>query len=410
MSLLVKKYKNLNKNGFGHIELLVFLLVGISLVLLGHYIYNKNKAFADSTPLTSSTKVKIDFFGDSFTQQAEPYLLSDFDVSNDSVTFWAYGGHAICDALGPIGNLTKATAPDAAVIQFAGNSSSPCMAPYATPNSVYENKYAADLTTAIKHLEAIGTKYIVVDRSPPDAFQSTSTPNTNSELAGVYKSVISSLNYKNVVYADSADSSVLTPSGAFTVDLPCLTVEINTGNCTGPVVNGVQNNVVRSADLIHFCPISEYKFGPGGHVQLYCSVYSSGAYRYSLAIAGIISKMFPKTTVNSNISPVITSVSPTAGPTSGGTTITIKGYYLNDIQHVYFVKFYQNYNTEHENRYVYIAASDIHNISANKITVKSVNLNTFTVPDNGNVNLMAENAVGYRSVFLGLAQAQFNEQ
>jgi hypothetical protein len=89
----------------------------------------------------------------------------------------------------------------------------------------------------------------------------------------IYRTLAS--DYPNTQFVDGG--RYLTPGHKFAMTLPCLPKE----PCTGPVVNGVRNNVVRSPDRAHLCPID-----PGFGKP--CTVYSSGAYRFALAIAQAI--------------------------------------------------------------------------------------------------------------------------
>ena len=83
-----------------------------------------------------------------------------------------------------------------------------------------------------------------------------------------------------MTYVD-AGAAVEGPGGTFTSTLPCLAAE----RCTGPVVNGVPSNIVRSPDGGHFCPNSSGN--AAGQVGT-CDTYSSGAFRYAAAIAAPI--------------------------------------------------------------------------------------------------------------------------
>jgi hypothetical protein len=78
--------------------------------------------------------------------------------------------------------------------------------------------------------------------------------------------------HPNVRFVDGG--KYLTPNHRFAMTLPCLRGE----PCTGPVIRGVRNNVVRAPDRAHFCPVASAPGAP-------CPVYSSGAYRFAIAIA-----------------------------------------------------------------------------------------------------------------------------
>ena len=84
----------------------------------------------------------------------------------------------------------------------------------------------------------------------------------------------------HVTYVD-AGTAVELPGHTYTDTLPCLEHE----SCTGPVVDGVHSNVVRSADGGHFCPTE--KVNDSGVIGG-CPVYSSGAYRYANAMVNAL--------------------------------------------------------------------------------------------------------------------------
>jgi hypothetical protein len=79
-----------------------------------------------------------------------------------------------------------------------------------------------------------------------------------------------------VTYVD-AGTAVELPGHQYTDTLPCLDGE----PCTGPVIDGVRSNVVRSPDGTHFCPT---KTGNDSGIIGGCTVYSSGVYRYAKAM------------------------------------------------------------------------------------------------------------------------------
>ena len=77
----------------------------------------------------------------------------------------------------------------------------------------------------------------------------------------------------------NAAAAVESPSGGFTWQLPCLSIEPSCGP------NGL--NTVRSPDGIHFCPdgipATAGVTGP-------CDEYSPGAFRFALAIMGAVTR------------------------------------------------------------------------------------------------------------------------
>jgi hypothetical protein len=75
--------------------------------------------------------------------------------------------------------------------------------------------------------------------------------------------------------------------GRYTTTLPCLAGE----PCTGGTDSlGRAVNVVRSPDGQHLCPSEEKP--PAGSNQP-CAVWSSGAYRFAMAMANAVAADFP---------------------------------------------------------------------------------------------------------------------
>jgi hypothetical protein len=107
------------------------------------------------------------------------------------------------------------------------------------------------------------------------------TPIDASSVAGwnrldaIYRQ-LAQANPLTVTYVD-AGAAVETPSGGFTWQLPCLSIEPSCG------ANGA--NLVRSPDGIHFCPDGEpATVGITGP----CDEYSPGAFRFALAIVSAV--------------------------------------------------------------------------------------------------------------------------
>lgn len=214
----------------------------------------------------------IDLFGDSLGYQAEPYLDMFFTESgNYAVSNNTFGGTATCDW------LTKMAAaanehPQAAVLVFSGNAFTPCMNGVALRSPGYYDLYTTDTEQAIAIFSAVGTHVFLVG-----------TPIDQSSVAGwdrlddIYRQ-LAQANPLAVTYVD-AGAAVESPSGAFTWDLPCESIEPSCG------ANGT--NVVRSPDGIHFCPDGDPSTrgvtGP-------CDEYSPGAFRFALSIVGAVTQ------------------------------------------------------------------------------------------------------------------------
>jgi hypothetical protein len=81
-----------------------------------------------------------------------------------------------------------------------------------------------------------------------------------------------------VTYID-AGKAVEGSDDTYLSTMPCLFFE----PCTGPTIDGMRTDVVRSPDGVHFCP--DQSGNAVGQV-FHCDVYSSGAYRFAAAMAG----------------------------------------------------------------------------------------------------------------------------
>jgi len=162
--------------------------------------------------------------------------------------------------------------PTAIQLQFSGNNLIPCMKGYELYSPEHYEKYRADTLRAIEIFTAGGTHVFLI--GAPITRPQQSLPGWQ-RLNMLYEE-IAAADPAHVTYVD-AGMAVELPGHRYTDTLPCLEHE----SCTGPVVDGVRSNVVRSSDGVHFCPTSEANDSGviGG-----CSVYSSGAYRYVKAM------------------------------------------------------------------------------------------------------------------------------
>ncbi len=142
------------------------------------------------------------------------------------------------------------------------------MAGYAINTPAYDAKYQQDAQTAITLLRGYGIRVVLIG-SPLDA---SAIGSQNVETLNAMYASLATTN-PGVTYFD-AGQSVLS-DGQFTTTLPCLTFE----QCDGP--SGT--NVVRAPDGVHFCPTGNSTIQGPFDV---CDVYSSGAFRFALAMVG----------------------------------------------------------------------------------------------------------------------------
>jgi len=227
---------------------------------------------------TRSDPARVDLFGDSLAYQAEPYFNTLMQAGGKAtVTDFVFGGTATCDWLSAIRRAAGATKPpDVAVMEFSGNTFTECMRSCPPESSSAITRYCADMTTAIRLFLAVGT-HVYLEGTP---INSTSWVQHDPHWADLNRAFagLAGQYPGRVTYVD-AGSAVEGKGHAFVRTLPCLRSE----PCTGPSVNGVRSNVVRSPDGVHFCPV-----GSGNAVGQVgtCPVYSSGAYRFAAAMAG----------------------------------------------------------------------------------------------------------------------------
>jgi hypothetical protein len=214
----------------------------------------------------------MDLFGDSLGYQAETYLdmfldeTGKYTVSNNT-----FGGTATCDWLSKM-DTAAADHPHAAVLVFSGNAFTPCMDGVAPRSPQYYDLYTTYTEEAIGIFSAIGAHVFLVG-----------TPIDQSSVAGwdrldaIYRQ-LAETDPLEVTYVD-AGAAVESSAGGFTWRLPCLRIEPTCGP------NGT--NIVRSPDGIHFCPdgtpATAGVTGP-------CDEYSSGAFRFALAIVSAVAQ------------------------------------------------------------------------------------------------------------------------
>ncbi len=197
-------------------------------------------------------------YGDSISYEAQgafAWELPGVDViqSNFPTT-------AVCTYLDQMAGDIDRYHPAAVVLEFAGNSITPCMG--GLTGQALIDKYAADAeaATAIFASRGIPVYWMSAPLLPGWPFDPTPGLRTvYRDLAARWGSLVS--------YTD-AGQSVLA-NGAYTDTLPCLSWEGPAQGCQGGQI------VVRSPDRVHFCPV-------GGAP---CPVYSSGGWRFGTAMA-----------------------------------------------------------------------------------------------------------------------------
>jgi hypothetical protein len=190
----------------------------------------------------------------------------NYTVSNNT-----YGGTATCDWLSRMATAAVEH-PQAAVLVFSGNALTPCMDRVTVRSARYYDLYTTDTEKAIRIFSAVGAHVFLVG-----------TPINRSSVTGwdrlddIYRR-LAQANPLAVTYVD-AGAAVESASGGFTWQLPCLSVE--------PSCGPKGTNVVRAPDGGHFCPDG----APSTHgVTEPCDEYSSGAFRFALAMVNAITR------------------------------------------------------------------------------------------------------------------------
>ncbi|HUJ65282.1 MAG TPA: hypothetical protein VLX59_07085 [Acidimicrobiales bacterium] len=233
-------------------------------------------ASASSRPLTATVAAPghetVVLFGDSLGFQAQPYIdMFSAAAGNYTVSSNTFGGTATCDWLSRMA-AAAVEHPQAAVLVFSGNAFTPCMDRVAPGSPEYYDLYTTATERAIGIFSAVGAHVFLVG-TPIDRSSKTGW----NRLDDIYRQ-LARRNPVAVTYVDAA-AAVESASGGFTWRLPCMSSE--------PICGANGTNVVRAPDGGHFCPdgapATRGVTGP-------CDVYSSGAFRFALAIVNAITR------------------------------------------------------------------------------------------------------------------------
>jgi hypothetical protein len=230
---------------------------------------------AAPTPLT---KPLVILYGDSLAWEAEESFVDAFAAEPGvQVLTRTMGGTAICDYFDAMRRDAETLAPGAVVLEFSGNALTPCMEDangHGLEGDDYWAHYRADAQTAIQIFAPHGTRLFFAG-APISRLQAITGDFHGGQVNAMYEEIARV--HPNVSYVD-AGSAVL-DGGRWTATLPCLPGEPCTGGADGI---GRAVNLVRAPDGGHFCPAAEEaKRGVVGA----CPVWSSGAYRFAVAMA-----------------------------------------------------------------------------------------------------------------------------
>lgn len=229
------------------------------------------------------SEARIVLYGDSLASEAESHFRDALAAAGVAdVKLATFGGTAICDWLDEMRADAATIRPTAVVVEFSGNAITPCMTDLsgqslAADTASYHQKYLVDAREVLEIFATTGTRvYFAGAPITRKAVESRQVdPRWLNELyAGLADSA------DDDRYVDAGQATLL--DDHWTATLPCLPSE----PCTGGVdADGTPVNVVRAPDGGHFCPGA---VDATNGVTEECPVWSSGAYRYGIAMAAPI--------------------------------------------------------------------------------------------------------------------------
>ncbi|MFZ0250136.1 MAG: hypothetical protein WAL61_09335 [Acidimicrobiales bacterium] len=221
--------------------------------------------------------IQVGIFGDSLAVQSEPYFNFLVQAGGEAkVTDFAYGGTAACDWISKMDRFARTEHPQAVVFEFIGNTFTACMKGCIFGSPAAVTLYCSAISTAINVFLGLGAHVFLIG-TPITRSEWTSHDSRWDALNRAF-AALAVKHPAHVTYVD-AGRAVEGPHQSFVSTLPCLSFE----PCTGPTIAGVRTNVVRSPDGIHFCP---NQVGNAVGVVPGCKTYSSGAFRFAVAMAG----------------------------------------------------------------------------------------------------------------------------
>ncbi len=206
-------------------------------------------------------------YGDSLSWESRDHFSAALSGQPELAVYErTFGGTAICDWFDEMNHDLASLQPGVVVVQFSGNAFGSCMRTASGPvrGDALIAKYAADANAVVSLFEGTGTQ-VVFASSPIDRDESPRIGRINN----VYRDLAA--DRPQVEFVDTA-ASVL-KHGRFTATLPCL---------HGEPCSPSGQNVVRSPDGLHFCPVL-YQAELG--VTTPCPVRASGAFRFGNALA-----------------------------------------------------------------------------------------------------------------------------
>jgi hypothetical protein len=236
----------------------------------------------DAQLVSDSTMKPVALYGDSLAGQSAPYFsrfVKRADGSSPLIS--TLDGTAPCDALPGLLTAAKSRALSIAVIDFSGNSLTPCMTGAPVGSPTYFLRYRIDIWVATMALVSAGTNVVLA--GAPETFKQAQQGGTSWEWLNQMLASVANSDPAHVRFVNAGESVL--DHGQFTWSLPCLRDE----PCLNQPKRG--SNFVRAPDGAHFCPhglpATQGVVGP-------CAEYMSGAFRYGTAMAAAALQMLPR--------------------------------------------------------------------------------------------------------------------
>jgi hypothetical protein len=266
----------------------IILLLTVTGVTAATAAPSRSRQSATATPdravlPAARQQTTVVLYGDSLAWEAREHFRDALLAAGVAdVRTFTFGGTAICDWLDRIRVDAAQLRPTAVVVEFSGNALTPCMTDpagqsLAASPDAYHAKYADDARALLSILEPSGTRVYFAG-----APKNRRAEDSHDAQAGWLNDIYSEL------AAESTDASYVDAGAAvlrrghWTDTLPCQAGEPCTG---GADTAGRPVNVVRAPDGGHFCPGAP---DSNRGVTDECPVWSSGAHRYGLAMAGAV--------------------------------------------------------------------------------------------------------------------------
>jgi hypothetical protein len=219
--------------------------------------------------------VRIALYGDSIAVEAEGAFALMLTASGRAeLRTRVAGGTAICDFFDTMRADLVEFRPDAVVMEFSGNALTGCVHHEPFTTAEYYRRYRADADAVMALYEPAGIPVYWV--GPPLPRPRAGVADDWGLLNVMYSRIPDQ--HAGAAYVD-AGQAVLR-DGAYTDYLPCLFYE----PCEGSPdpATGEPANRVRGPDGVHFCPVH---VEPTEGADAGCPVWSSGAWRFGLAMA-----------------------------------------------------------------------------------------------------------------------------